>query len=299
MLVGANMFRVSFPFAAACSLLVACSSGTGDGTGGAGNDGSGAGTSTGGTGAVGTGGTTNGTGAAAGTGGTSTGGTGGGSGGGGAVDCASLPVCDDFDDLTAGAQPDSATWGLQLSYSGSGGAENVAATTAEAHSSPNSIKVTGDLYGMTIDNPGESFYLRAWMKSVGRVGWPVLLGLGTSPDAEVRVRLKSGSVTANIVPGDGLNPVEATTGDCPSCVAIPTDWFCLRVHADHATQTFEVWVGDAPAASVTGNAPWHSGTNTWPASFSKLRLGMMSLEGAGGDIYIDDVAIGSSPIGCE
>lgn len=295
------MFRVSLSLAAACSLLFACSSGTGDGTGGAGNEGTGS-TGTGGSGAGNSGGNGNtaGTGAAPGTGAVSgAGGSTGGTGGGGAVDCASLPVCDDFDDLAAGAQPDSATWGLQLSYSGSGAVSNVAATSAEAHSAPNSIKVTGDLYGMTIDNPGESFYLRAWMKSVGRVGWPVLLGLGTSPDAEVRVRLKSGSVTANIVPGDGLNPVEATTGNCPSCVSIPTDWFCLRVHADHTTQTFEVWVDDAQAAAITANAPWHSGTNTWPASFSKLRLGMMSLEGAGGDLYIDDVAIGSAPIGCE
>lgn len=299
------MLRVSLSLLAASSLFIACSSGTGDGTGGAGNDGTGSGASTGGTspgsGGAGSGSTT-GSGSAAGTGSASgSGGTGGGTGGGGTFDCASLPVCDDFESGTVGMAPDPTVWGTQLDYGNNGGASSVVVDTTEAHSGANSVKVLGanGVYGITVDNPGTSFYLRAWMKSVGRVGWPVLLGLGTDPGAEVRVRLKSDAVAINIVPGDGLNPVETTTGNCPSCVAIPSDWFCLRVHADHTTQTFEIWVGDVQAGAVTGNAPWHGGTNIWPASFSTLRLGAMALEGDGGTVYIDDVAIGPDPIACE
>jgi hypothetical protein len=244
-----------------------------------------------------------------GTGGAASGGAAaGGSGTGGAVtaDCSSLPLCTNFDTDTVGSVP--AGFTANLGYGAGTNPERVAVTSEEAHSAPNSVKVIGteSLYGIEYANPGDTFYYRSWLKVEGLTnGNPVILGVGTGNNEEMRMRLvKKGvndfhAVAANASTGDGLSPVNSNGGlACTDCVALPDDWFCLEMYVDRTTQTLQFWVDDAQAVNVQNNSPW-SGAATWPAALSVLRIGSMALEGGGATVYIDDVAVGPSRIGCN
>lgn len=238
------------------------------------------------------------------TGGSGTGGTG--TGGGTTADCSSLPLCTDFDSDTVGTVP--AGFTANLGYGAGNNPERVAVTSEEAHSAPNSVKVVGtdSLYGIEYANPGDTFYLRTWLKVIGPMnGNLVVVGAGTDPNNEVRMRVHRAdentphSVVANVVPGDGLSPVNSAGGlPCTDCVALPDDWFCFEMYVDRASQTLKFWVGDEQAVNMENNAPLHS-NSTWPSSLSILRLGAMSANGGSATVYIDDVAVGPSRIGCN
>lgn len=294
--------------------LLGCAGDSEDGSGG-GPSGSGAsgGTPTGDGGTPGSGG--DGTGGLA-TGGASTGGdtssggadpSSGGSGGGGeTVDCSNLPLCTDFEGDAVGAVP--AGFTANLNYNSGTNPGNVAVTSEAAHSGSQSVKVIGTegLYGIEYAAPGDSFYLRTWLKVDGLTnGNPAIVGVGQGNNDEMRMRLvKKGvndfhAVAANAAAGDGLSPPNSSGGlACDDCVPMPADWFCLEMHVDRAAQTLQMWVDGEQAVNIVNNEPWSGGAN-WPASMDVLRIGSMALEGGGATVYIDDVALGPSRIGCD
>lgn len=265
------------------------------------------GTGTGGLGSGG-GGASGGTGGGLSTGGSLGTGGGDGTGGGGVVDCSSLPVCEDFDASTVGSVP--AGFTAQLDYGNNGPVTNVAVSSESAHSGTQSVKVIGTngLYGLKFEAGSESYYLRTWLKIEGLdamdAGNPAIVGIGGDPNSEVRMRAfkANGSphyVTANAASGDGLSPPESSgSAACPACVAVPSEWFCLRMRVDKASETLQMWVGEQQAVNLQNNAPWHSG-GTWPASVSPIRIGAMALQGGGATVFIDDLAVGPDPIACE
>src|SRR5690606_30745730 len=185
---------------------------------------------------------------------------------------------------------------------------NVAVTSEAAHSGSQSVKVIGTegLYGIEYAAPGDSFYLRTWLKVDGLTnGNPVIVGVGQGNNDEMRMRLvKKGvndfhAVAANAAAGDGLSPPNSSGGlACDDCVPMPADWFCLEMHVDRAAQTLQMWVDGEQAVNIVNNEPWSGGAN-WPASMDVLRIGSMALEGGGATVYIDDVALGPSRIGCD
>lgn len=274
--------------------------GSSDGTGGA--DGSGTG------GADGIGGTGTGGGASGGADGTggATGGTDGGSGGGATADCSALPLCADFESDSVGSVP--AGFTANLNYNSGTNPERVAVTEEKAHSGSRSVKVVGPegLYGLEYASPGDTFYFRSWLKVEDlSAGNPVIVGVGTSNNEEMRMRLVKKApndfhaVAANASSGDGLSPANAGGGlACTDCVALPSDWFCFEMYVDKASQTLKFWVDGEQAVNIENNMPW-SGDATWPASMSVLRIGSMALEGGGATVFIDDVAVGPERIGCD
>ena len=271
----------------------------GTGTGGAGTGGSG-------TGGVGTGGaSTGGTGTGGGnnTGGDASTGGSNGTGGGAVVDCSSLPICEDFDAGAVGSVPTGFT--AQLDYGNTGPAENVAITSESAHSGTQSVKVNGTMgvYGLTFDTGSESYYLRTWLKIEGLgAGNPAIVGMGGDPHSEIRMRTFKANdgphyVVGNAASGDGLSPPESSF-ECPQCVAVPTEWFCLRIRIDKATETLQMWVDDQQAVDLQNNSPWHT-NSIWPASVSPVRIGGLAIQGGGATVFIDDLAVGPDPIACQ
>ena len=268
----------------------------------------GAGTGGTGTGAAGSGGAGSGGDLASGgsnTGGDASSGGGDGTGGGAMVDCSSLPICEDFDAGAVGSVPTGFT--AQLDYGNNGPAENVAISSETAHSGTQSVKVIGTtgLFGLKFETGSESYYLRTWLKIEGLdTGNPVIVGMGGDPNSEIRMRtFKSNSsphyVVANAASGDGLSPPESSgSAACPQCVAVPSEWFCLRMRVDKATETLQMWVGDQQAVDLQNNSPWHS-SGIWPASVSPVRIGGLALQGGGATVFIDDLAVGSDPIACQ
>lgn len=302
------------------SLLFACSSAETDpgGSGGAGTLGSGGATAnsggagtdsgsggdsnspnsggaTGSGGAVGSGG--DGAGATTGSGGSEVGASGGAQGG---SDCSSLFLCDGFDDVAVGMAPDAARWQLELGWANDQTqAAKIQISSEEAHSGSNSVKLAGGdgaPFTFFTAPPGETFYTRAWMKMIASAGDGTLHAVGPNHnDSEIRFRLQAGKVTLNSAGGDGLNP-EPT--NCVDCVATPSDWFCVEMFYDGATESATLWIDDVQAASVVNNTGWHS-SGQFGNPAEKVWFGTFWHNGAAPVTYIDDVAIHTSRIGCD
>ena len=239
-----------------------------------------------------------GTGASEGSGGDGTGAaaSGGGPGGG---DCASLFICDDFESTAASMPPDPGTWSVELGWANDQmQAAKVQVTSEAAHSGSQSVKIDlGDgPFNFYAAPPSETFYTRAWMKMVSPSGDGTLQAVGPNhSDSEIRFRLQAGKVTLNSAGGDGLAP-EPTT--CTDCIATPTDWFCVEMFYDGATESATLWIGGEQAAQVTNNTGWHSSGHFGDMA-EKVWFGRLWHQGTAPITYIDDVAVDTSRIGCD
>jgi hypothetical protein len=304
------------PLAVACS-PAAPVTGTGGAPGSGGQVGSGGAANTGGSqnsgGTVGTGGAPN-SGGAANSGGTAgsggenaTGGTpgsgGAGSGGQSGGDCSSLPVCDDFEGVTAGMPPDPVTWTTELNYADNGDPALVTVSSDDARSPTRSVKVAGNdtaPWNFQYAAPGETFYARAHIKTAdpGSSGTAVIgVGLGSTHGDEIRLRFFGGKVTLNSASGgDGLAPDPSV---CTDCLDVPVDtWFCAEMFYDSTTDTARIWIDGELAAEVVNNTGWHSG-GSFPIAADRIWFGTLAPNGAAPTVFFDDVAVGPSQIGCQ
>jgi hypothetical protein len=95
-------------------------------------------------------------------------------------------------------------------------------------------------------------------------------------------------------------PNTATSGNCPTCVAVPSDWFCAEMLVDASARSATLWINGAEAASVLDNVGWHV-ASTWPTfpTPTSVRLGFWGLGGAQATVWIDDVAVAEERIGCD
>jgi hypothetical protein len=126
----------------------------------------------------------------------------------------------------------------------------------------------------------------------------VFIGLGTDQNSETRLRIQGRSfATINTVgPGDAVRPNEANSGNCANCVTLtPNRWFCAEFSIDNATQAATLWIDGVEAASIV------NGQGGWPVqpAAPKLFLGSMGVQGGQAGVFIDDVAVGSTRIGCN
>jgi hypothetical protein len=215
-----------------------------------------------------------------------------------APDCGDLFLCDDFEGLAVGAQPDAALWTLRRSYDNQWPLTNFAIDNSTAHSGQ-SLELTANPngpVGVIASGPGDAFYLRVWMLLENpQANAPVYIGIGTGEGSEIRMRSKTGALVINASQGDGLAPDPA---NCQTCTAPPSGWFCAEMFVDRVAENATLWIDGAQAGSVVNNQGWHSG-GTWPTSFAQVRIGPMGLEGGSSTMWIDDVAIGSERIGCN
>jgi len=218
---------------------------------------------------------------------------------GNAPDCGALFLCDGFESLSVGAQPDAAIWTLRRGYDNQWPLTNFAVDNSTAHSGTQSLKLTANSsapVGVIAAGPGDRFFLRVWMQlETPAANAPVYIGIGTGEGSEIRMRSKTGALVINAAQGDGLAPDPA---NCQTCTAPPSGWFCAEMFVDRVAENATLWIDGVEAGSVVNNQGWHSG-GTWPTSFAQVRIGPMGLEGGASTTWIDDVAIGSERIGCN
>jgi hypothetical protein len=199
--------------------------------------------------------------------------------------------------------PDPATWTTELNYADNGDPSLVAVSSEDSHSPTRSVKVAGHdtaPWNFQYASPGETFYARAHIKTgdPASSGTAVIgVGLGNSHGDEIRLRFFGGKVTLNSASGgDGLAPDPSV---CTECVDVPVDtWFCAEMFYDGTTDTARIWIDGTLAAEVVDNVGWHSG-GSFPATAERIWFGTLAPNGAAPTVFIDDVAIGPSPIGCD
>ena len=302
----------------AAVLAMACSAGgavpkVGDRDGGGGVDTTGgnggtAGSATGGTGASGGSGNAS-------SGGSSGGGLGGsgggvsGSGGGASGPCsaAGLLFCDDFEGDSVGAAPA----GFVLE-SGGGTPGPITVTADTARSGTRSVFVDGNVFSshFTVKGapvfplPQNSMYVRVFI----RVGSAFTSGHSTffeaGPDetlnnTEIRVGFHVEQLEVNRMPGDAEQL--SNGGDYNDAASgikfVPGTWHCLEVLFDGQNDELRVWFQDSevPELHVTD---WKQDASAWSPTYEAVRFGYEKYSAPSMQVWYDDVAIGTSHIGC-
>jgi hypothetical protein len=177
---------------------------------------------------------------------------------------------------------------------------NVQVSTQQVHTGTRSLRVvaSGSRNGIVATLPQNRYFLRAWLQVDAVPLGPVFIGLGTDQNSETRLRIQGQSfaVINTVGPGDAVRPGAATSGNCPDCVTLtPNRWFCAEFFIDNATQAATLWIDGVEAASIV------NGQGGWPVqpATPKLFLGSMGLQGGQAGVFIDDVAVGSTRIGCD
>ena len=216
------------------------------------------------------------------------------------ANCPGQFLCEDFEGVAAGGSPNPATWQVIAGYSPVTQNAAIQVSTAQAHTGTQSLHVTasGSRNGIVATLPQNRYFLRAWLQVEAVPLGPVFIGLGTDQNSETRLRIQGQSfATINTVgPGDAVRPDAANSGNCPGCVTLtPNRWFCAEFSIDNAAQAATLWIDGVEAASIV------NGQGGWPVqpAAPKLFLGSMGVQGGQAGVFIDDVAVGSTRIGCN
>jgi hypothetical protein len=237
--------------------------------------------------------------------------------GGGSGKCGTALFCDDFESYTG---TPAAPWTVQKDKDGSGG---VTIDGTQHKSGTQSVKFT--LSGATayqqalisVAQPfpiaGNAFYGRMMIYTSAApndgVHWTMLQGEGPAPAHDIqRALVRYGGqhqqrFMANYETGQG-DP----GSDCwkHSQTKMPEKaWSCMEWYFDGATNTQKFWLDNTPIEDLTvtgtgeGCVTNGTGGNWYFPNFEKLSVGWESYQtDAAREVWIDDVAIGTTQIGC-
>jgi hypothetical protein len=249
----------------------------------------------------------------------------GGDGAAGGTGCASLPLCDDFDEDTPGAPP--ANWTVVMGCNPNtqdtpvdGGGLLVGVDTSQHHSGTSSVRVVGgDSCGYYFVNTGAfphlgtQLYARFWVlfSSGPTQGHNGFLTMPTGGGDHFRLGFQDSVVDWNAETSDSTLPdmdPQGTSLSVGTGMATWTAWNCMEFHLDEGTGDLEFWFNGS-AAAVSGlsydggvvqgvNDQWSRGAPSppVPTSFGLGWLGLNDQE----TVWFDDVALSSSGrIGCD
>jgi Cip1-like, core domain len=265
-------------------------SGAGGSAGSAGAAGGGGGGGTGGGGAGGRGGGA----------GIATGG-GGGSGGAGNPSCASRPgliFCDDFESATAGSTPSAAPWSTSMVAS-SGTVTIDGAISAPGGQRSVHISDSATDYDTLLVLHSSSILPtssgRFYVRFMARFGSALSTGHNTFVLADLFTAQGQGH---NFRFGEDAGSLEYTTlgdsnaGHATGLTIAPDTWTCIEILLDHAKPEIDVWINGAEIADM------HH-TDYPLDDYDNVRFGYEKYAGPAMEIWYDDIAIGTQPIGCQ
>jgi len=133
-----------------------------------------------------------------------------------------------------------------------------------------------------------------------------LLGIrkavGTVND-EVRFGEIKGVIGTNETPSDNISPLMAKWGMGP--VVAPGTWQCIEVAflGDQPQNTLYAWANGTLVHSITSPSDWQNSPalpmNWLSGKFVEFIMGWQSFSGVDTDLWIDDVVLSNSMIGCN
>jgi hypothetical protein len=263
-----------------------------------------------------------GSGAASGSGGTASGGTAGAAGSTG-----SGFFSDDFEGGTAGMQPPG--WDNFISYVKNGTNPNgsilALVDTMHVHGGTKAVHFHGDGSPAQIVKalPASmtKLYVRAWFYMTRKLGQQTDMGanheslvvlrrVSGGANDEVRFGEIKGTVGVNEVPTDNIAPTMDKWHLATGPLVPANTWACLEVAflADSSPNTLKSWQNGMTLFDVTsvGKDQWQN--NTMPADWlaqkfggtpAEIVLGWQSFSSAANDVWMDDLVLGTAPIGCN
>jgi hypothetical protein len=234
---------------------------------------------------------------------------------------------DDFESDTTGMQPSG--WDNFIGYVKNGtnpsGTTLALVDTMHVHGGTKAVHFHGD------SNPAQivkalpsgmtKLYVRVWVYMTRQLGQQtdmsanhesliVLRHKSGSADDEVRFGEIKGTVGVNEVPTDNIAPTMDKWHLATGPLVPSNTWACLEVAflADSSPNTLHSWENGTTLFDVTsvGTDQWQN--NTMPADWlaqkftgtpSEIVLGWQSFSNAANDVWMDDVVLGTAPIGCN
>lgn len=228
--------------------------------------------------------------------------------------CGSAVICDGFENAAAGTP--SGDWTLNFpNCSGSGTA---AIDTTTAHSGSKSLKVTGTagycnhVFVASTKNLGTlgpvwyaRFYVRHTTALPSQHVTFVAMRDANDGNNDLRMGGQNGALQWNRQSDDATLPAQSPTGVALS-VPLPTNqWTCVEFMVNGSAGTMDTWVNGGQVAGLHEDGTptadvdqqWLSRTN-WRPSLADFRLGWEAYGDGADTLWYDDVALGSSRIGC-
>ncbi len=224
---------------------------------------------------------------------------------------------DDFEDGTVGQQP--AGWDNFIAWNANGanpsGDDLALVDDSQAHGGAHSVHFHGGSNPAQLTRALPSgtnrLYVRAYVRMSRQLGQnpganhETLIAIRGTPGGandEVRFGEIKGVIGTNEVPSDNISPLMDQWGMGP---VVPADtWACFEVAflGDQATHELHAWVDGTEVHSITD--PMKEFQNgampaTWLSNkFSEVVIGWHSFSSANADVWMDDLVVALSPIGC-
>jgi hypothetical protein len=240
------------------------------------------------------------------------------SAGSAASSCQASVFCDGFEDQ-AGTTP-SGRWSVDTpNCSGTG---SVSVDGTEAHTGSKSIKVSGtdgycnhvfvsDTADMTTASP--DWYVRFWIMHTTPLptGHVTFLAMNDAAGGNTDLRLggQDGALMWNRQSDDATLPDQSPAGVAQSAVLPTGAWECIEFEVGGSNGQIHTWLNGTAVPGLTEDGvptpdvddQWLSGSGAgWRPNLTDLKLGWESYGGGGNDtLWFDDVALGTSRIGCS
>ncbi len=199
---------------------------------------------------------------------------------------------------------DPAAW--QPSIQG-GNEQGISIDSTQGHDSSSSLHISHTGFHTmaslispdVIPLPNGAGYVRVWMKIGGAIpsGHATFIEAGSTmnDDKEVRIGVNLDVIDVNYWPGDWEQRTESLNWT-------PDEWHCVEFFLDSTNHEMRVWYDDAEQTSLhvtdwtgmPGNHP--TPESNWMPSIDSIRFGG-ELQAA--EIWFDDIAVSSEPIGCQ
>jgi hypothetical protein len=289
--------------------------GVGGTTGAAGRGGTGVAGTTGTTGVAGASGTTGIAGSGGATGAAGVTGTGG-SGSGG---CTSLPLCETFESSTVGAAPNSSLWTV-INGNGSTDTATIASIGANGTSRSVMIKSADRIYirnSSVIATLGPVVHARFYVRFMMALPQEHAAFMATHPTPadqytqtpEFRLGSQDMVLHWNNTQGDVNIPDTSPQGDPLSLMPTANTWYCLELTINTSNGHLNVSVNDNDVAGLTEDGvstpnvddSWLAEANVTStySTLADFSLGWASYGGGAMNLWFDEIALSSYPIGCK
>jgi hypothetical protein len=235
---------------------------------------------------------------------------------------------DNFDSSTVGGPPDSTKWMAPVV----GDANQPTIDAARAHSPPNAAKITGSSTGNAflifttgLPTANNRVYVRAYVNLAkassaitGHVGF--IVGATTRNNSGTELRFGSSTppgFSGSMLDVNLQNPMDRggevtrfsngyTTGGEPLNLAGNTlaanRWYCIEALFSGTPSEFNLWIDGAEVTALHITDFDSRGTmprTMWAPSFKFLKFGAQNYGGDAGQLWYDDIVIGTQRIGCE
>jgi hypothetical protein len=231
--------------------------------------------------------------------------------------CTADGFCEDFESQT-GTEP-SGRWAFEAAdCTGTG---TVAVDSSVAHAGSQSIRVDGGagycnhaFVGTALDDVAvdSGLYVRFWVRHTTELPAQHVTFLAmedansASPTNDLRMGGQNAALQWNRESDDATLPAQSPAGVALSAPLPVDEWSCLEFQLDPATGHLQTWlngqsvegliVDDTPSQDV--DQQWMN-SGAWNPSPIDLRFGWESYGEGADTLWYDDIAVGTTRVGCE